>query len=108
MVLREEWSRFIRSDRFDHFSFKMGLTLVSVAFFWSASSYGYYGLVNTLGLESGYNDAPIEFAIYYLIWAGIALLWFRKVLSGRLGDRRSLHTSRRCFLYWPSACFLWL
>lgn len=62
----------------------LGLTLLGVAALWSASSYGYYALVQTLGLESGYNDAPAIFAAYYLAWTGLALLWFRGVLAGSL------------------------
>ena len=86
VVLREEWSRFIRSDRFDHYAFKMALMLVSVALLWSASSYGYYVLVDALGLRSGYNDAPLVFAAYYLVWAGMALFLFRSVLPGQLAQ----------------------
>jgi hypothetical protein len=62
----------------------LALTLLSVAALWSASSYGYYALVEMLGLESGYNDAPAVFAAYYLVWAGLAVFWFRRVLAGSL------------------------
>ncbi len=73
-----------RPDWLDHYAVQMGLTLLSVAVLWSASSYGYYALVEALGLKSGYNDAPVTFAAYYLIWSGIALLWFRNVLTDGL------------------------
>lgn len=73
-----------RQQRLDHYAIRMGLTLASVAVLWSASSAGYYGLVEKLGLESGYNEAPFAFFIYYLLWTGIALFWFRNVLSNPL------------------------
>lgn len=59
-------------------------TLALVAVFWSASSWGYYALVEALALESGYDDAPIIFAGYYLGWAGVALLAFRHVFVRQL------------------------
>ena len=62
----------------------MTATLASVAALWSASSYGYYALVDMLGLESGYNDAPLVMTAYYLMFTAIALVWFRRVLSERL------------------------
>lgn len=68
----------------EHPMFTMSLTLASVAVLWLLSSFGYYALVDGFGLESGYNDAPFSFTAYYLIWTGIALVWFRRVLAGRL------------------------
>ncbi|MEP3437932.1 MAG: YHYH protein [Hoeflea sp.] len=78
----------IRKDVMEYPGVTMGLTLLSVAALWSASSYGYYALVSALHLESGYNDAPFVFTAYYLIWTGLALLWFRKVLAGSLVRRK--------------------
>ncbi|WP_417427203.1 hypothetical protein [Hoeflea sp.] len=77
-----------RNDVTEYPGVTLGLTLLSVAALWSASSYGYYALVDALHLESGYNDAPALFAAYYLIWTGLALLWFRKVLAGSLVRRK--------------------
>ena len=74
----------IRPDWLDHYAVQMALTLFSVAVLWSVSSYGYYALVEALGLKSGYNEAPATFAAYYLIWSGIALLWFRNALKDGL------------------------
>ena len=59
-------------------------TLALVAVFWSISSWGYYALVEALALESGYDDAPILFAGYYLCLAGIGLLAFRNVFARQL------------------------
>ncbi|KKM88575.1 hypothetical protein LCGC14_1257320 [marine sediment metagenome] len=84
VVPRAAWTRFIRPENLNHYAFRMGLTLASVAVFWSASSTGYYALGNKLGLESGYNEASFSFFIYYLLWTGIALFWFRKALFERL------------------------
>lgn len=67
----------------------LGLTLLSVAGLWSDSSYGYYALVDALGLESGYNDAPVLFTTYYLMWTGLALVWSRRVWAASL-DRREV------------------
>jgi len=66
---------------------KIGLAFGAVAAMWSVSSYGYYALVNAMGLQSGYNDAPFLFAAYYVVWAGIALFWFRDVLAVQLDAR---------------------
>lgn len=59
-------------------------TLALVAVFWTVSSWGYYALLEALALESGYDDAPILFAGYYLCWTGIALLTFRQVFAQHL------------------------
>lgn len=59
-------------------------TLALLAMFWSVSSWGYYALVEALALESGYDDAPILFAGYYLGWSMAALLAFRHVFAGQL------------------------
>ena len=59
-------------------------TLALVGLFWSVSSWGYYALVSAMALDSGYDDAPLLFAIYYLAWSAIVLLTFRPVFQGRL------------------------
>lgn len=59
-------------------------TFALAAVFWSASSWGYYTLVDALAVESGYDDAPIFFACYYLGWSTVALLVFRHVFAGQL------------------------
>ena len=59
-------------------------TLALLAMFWSVSSWGYYALVEALAVESGYDDAPILFAGYYLGWSMVALLAFRHVFAGQL------------------------
>lgn len=59
-------------------------TLALVAVFWSVSSWGYYALVEALAVESGYDDAPILFACYYLGWSMVALLAFRQVFARQL------------------------
>lgn len=58
-------------------------TFVLIAILWSVSSWGYYALVDTFGLENGYDDAPVRFAGFYLVWAAIAFYLFRSTLSGR-------------------------
>jgi len=84
------WLRFFHKDGVEYPAVFLGLTLASVAGLWSASSYGYYALVKAFSLESGYNDAPGLFAVYYLIWTGLAVLWFRRVLAGSLVRRKIL------------------
>ncbi|MFZ7094017.1 hypothetical protein [Primorskyibacter sp. 2E233] len=59
-------------------------TLALVGVIWSVSSWGYYALVNAMALDSGYDDAPLLFAIYYLTWSAVVLLTFRPVFRGRL------------------------
>ncbi|MDP5084365.1 MAG: hypothetical protein NWQ23_03015 [Yoonia sp.] len=59
-------------------------TLALVGVIWSVSSWGYYALVNAMALDSGYDDAPLIFASYYLVWTGIVLLAFRPVFGGQL------------------------
>ena len=107
VVPRAGYGRCIRPNRFNHYAFKMGLTLVSVASLWSLSSYGYYVLVDTLGLRSGYNDAPFAFAVYYFIWAFIALLWFRNILSDQLGQTEVL-AHLKAMLPLLAACVLFV
>ncbi|WP_156174425.1 hypothetical protein [Hoeflea sp. IMCC20628] len=88
--MRPGWFRFFQKDGVEYPAVTLVLTLLSVAGLWSVSSYGYYVLVEAFGLESGYNDAPGLFAAYYLIWTGLAVLWFRRVLAGSLVRRKIL------------------
>ncbi|MCW8842282.1 MAG: hypothetical protein OQK00_02585 [Rhodobacteraceae bacterium] len=64
------------------------LVLLAVAVIWVVSSWCYYAIVDGLGLKSGYDDAPIFFAGYYLIWSGIALVLFRPVLGKQVTPKR--------------------
>ncbi|MBW4962181.1 hypothetical protein [Sulfitobacter sp. CW3] len=59
-------------------------TVAFVVVIWSVSSWGYSALVNAIALDSGYDDAPLLFAGYYLIWTVIVLLAFRPVFKGQL------------------------
>ncbi|WP_132249018.1 hypothetical protein [Primorskyibacter sedentarius] len=52
-----------------------------VAVLWLVSSQGYYSLVAALGLESGYDEAPVLFTAYYLGWAALALWLFRPLTT---------------------------
>jgi hypothetical protein len=81
---RAGWLSFLQPDGKGYRTVTLGLTVLSVAALWSASSYGYYALVDALGLESGYNEAPGLFAAYYLLCTGLAVLWFRRALAGSL------------------------
>jgi len=65
----------------------MGPTLTLVAVLWSVSSRGYYELVEALSLDSGYDDAPMLFAGYYLGFTFIALFAFRQLLAAQLNGR---------------------
>ena len=40
--------------------------------------------MDALGLEAGYDDAPVLFAAYYLGWTALTLAAFRRVLGGAL------------------------
>ncbi len=59
-------------------------TLALVGALWSLSSWGYYALVSAMGLDSGYDEAPVLFAAYYVLWASVVLLIFRPVFKGLL------------------------
>jgi hypothetical protein len=37
-----------------------------------------------LGLENGYNDAPLLFAKFYLLWTILAMIWFRPIFTGAM------------------------
>ena len=43
-----------------------------------------------MGLESGYDDAPIFFAGFYLIWSGVAMTLFRPVLGKQVTVKRMI------------------
>ena len=62
--------------------------VVVVALLWMASSWCYYAVVDALQLDSGYDDAPILFAGLYLLWSGVALAFFRPLLSVHATPRR--------------------
>lgn len=58
------------------------ITAVAIAVtFWAISSNGYYALVSAMGLERGYDEAPLLFSAYYLAWSGIALWTFWTLFS---------------------------
>ncbi|WP_417588851.1 hypothetical protein [Pararhodobacter oceanensis] len=59
-------------------------TLALTGVIWSLSSWGYYALVSAMGLESGYDEAPVLFAAYYVALAAAVLLVFRPVFWGLL------------------------
>jgi hypothetical protein len=65
-------------------AWQIGRVVLIVSLLWIVSSQGYYALVDAFGLGSGYNDAPVLFAAYYLGWTGITLLTFRDLLVERL------------------------
>lgn len=60
---------------------QMARTVLIVAALWTASSVGYYALVDALGLASGYDGAPVLFTAYYLGWAFLAAWVFRSLFS---------------------------
>ncbi|MFZ1481639.1 MAG: hypothetical protein WAT25_12805, partial [Paracoccaceae bacterium] len=64
---------------------QMGRAILIVAVLWLVSSQAYYALVTTLGLDSGYDAAPVLFAAYYLTWAAVALWLFRALIADNLG-----------------------
>jgi len=55
---------------------KLISVLASIAGIWVASDIGYYFLLPALGQQSTYNDGPIATALYYVFWAGIAVITF--------------------------------
>ncbi|GAA3868243.1 hypothetical protein [Celeribacter arenosi] len=55
-----------------------------VGLLWTVSSWGYYALVEVLEVESGYDDAPIVFAVFYLGWTTLAFWLFRRTLKGKI------------------------
>ena len=84
-------------------SISVGLALVIVAVLWGLSSQAYYLLVEALGLERGYDGAPILFTAYYLVWAAIAIGLFRGLLVEGL-DRSRI--AREALMMVPIlACF---
>lgn len=76
-----------------------------VAVLWTVSGRAYYLLVEALGLQSGYNDAPVPFAAFYLAWATIALWLFRDVVILRLPTGRIL---REIAVITPMLVVFWL
>ncbi|UOA32795.1 hypothetical protein DSM110093_02599 [Sulfitobacter sp. DSM 110093] len=66
----------------------LGLVIVTVAVLWTVSSWCYYALVNGWSFESGYDDAPILFTGFYLVWSAVALALFRPLFSMHVTLRR--------------------
>lgn len=59
------------------------LTVLAVAAAWSFSNFGYFRLEPVLGVEVGYNDAPVTFALYYAGWSLAVFLVFRQTYRAR-------------------------
>ncbi len=64
---------------------QLGRAVLIVAALWLVSSQAYYALVTALGLEGGYDAAPVLFATYYLAWAAVAIWLFRALIADNLG-----------------------
>ncbi len=77
---------------------QMMLAVVKVATLWVISTQTYYALVEALGLERGYDGAPILFTAYYLAWAAVAVWLFRPVI---LGDLDRTRMSREALMMAP-------
>jgi uncharacterized membrane protein YuzA (DUF378 family) len=54
------------------------VSVLIIAGAWSASSVGYFELLDVFGAEIGYRDAPWAYAVYYAGWVGLVLLVFRR------------------------------
>ena len=67
---------------------RMAPTLATVALLWSASSWGYYALVDMMMLSVGYDDAPVLFAAWYLSWTAVAMNLFYNVIVEQISRRR--------------------
>ncbi len=48
---------------------------------WLLANAGYYLILPALGFDLSYNSAPIIIALYYLLWAVVALFYYRKVFT---------------------------
>lgn len=66
------------------------MILLGVAVLWTVSSWSYYWVVGALSLDSGYDDAPILFAGFYLMWSVAALWLFRPVMHVHISARKLL------------------
>ncbi|MCR8725183.1 hypothetical protein [Frigidibacter sp. ROC022] len=66
---------------------RVGRAALIIAVLWLVSSQGYYMLVAQLGLENGYDGAPVLFTAYYLGWAALSLWLFRGLFTEALSHR---------------------
>lgn len=55
--------------------------IAALAAFWIVSDVGYYFGLPLLGVEPGYNAAPVAVSLYYLYWVGLALIVFWPVYA---------------------------
>lgn len=53
-------------------------TFAAVIIIWTTTSLSYYWLLGALRLEDGLNDAPAFYAAFYVAWAAVAFLAFRR------------------------------
>lgn len=60
---------------------RTGRALLISAGLWVVSSQAYYALVQALGLERGYDGAPLLFTAYYLGWTAVAVWLFRALFT---------------------------
>jgi hypothetical protein len=51
-------------------------TVALIAGIWAASDVGYNFLLPALGQKITYNDGPIAVTVYYVFWAGVAVIAF--------------------------------
>jgi hypothetical protein len=58
----------------------LGRAVLIVTLLWLVSSQVYYRLVDALGLDSGYDGAPVLFFAYYLGWSALAVWFFRALM----------------------------
>ncbi|MDO8742176.1 MAG: hypothetical protein Q7J45_01380 [bacterium] len=48
---------------------------------WLLANAGYYLILPALGFDLSYNSAPILIALYFLLWAGVALFYYRNIFT---------------------------
>lgn len=48
---------------------------------WLLANAGYYLILPALGFDLSYNSAPILIAIYFFVWAGVALFYYRNLFT---------------------------
>jgi hypothetical protein len=53
-------------------------TFAAAVGIWTAATISYYWLLGPLGVQDGLNDAPLFYAAFYAVWAGVAFLAFRR------------------------------
>jgi hypothetical protein len=83
--------------------FQLAFTVAQIAAIWIVSDVGYYFLLPALGVDPNYNAGSIAITLYYVFWAGIAVITFWPLYSRWTTGWATFENRLTSYLVWSLA-----